>query len=81
MNKNLLSSLSRHLNRGAFKIAGLYVLLGSLWILFSDRAAERIAVNKEMLATLSLYKGWGYVIVTALLLYWLIQLHTSSLHA
>ena len=34
-----------------------------------------------MLASLSLYKGWGYVIVTAFLLYWLIQRYTSRLHA
>ena len=79
MNNRPLSSLSSPLNRGAFKIAGLYLLIGSLWILFSDRVAERIVLNKEMLATLSLYKGWGYVIVSAFLLYWLIQRHTGRL--
>lgn len=80
MNKQPISSLSSPLNSGAFKIAGIYLLIGSVWILFSDRLAESIAVNKEMLASLSLYKGWGYVIVTAFLLYWLIQRHTSRLH-
>ena len=83
MNKRPLSSLSESspLHWGPFRIAGLYLLIGSLWILFSDRLAERIAVNKEMLASLSLYKGWGFVIVTAFLLYWLIQRHTGRLHA
>jgi len=79
MNNRPLSSLSSPLNWGAFKIAGIYLLIGSLWILFSDRVAERIVLNKEMLATISLYKGWGYVIVSALLLYWLIQRHTGRL--
>src|ERR1051325_9581134 len=80
MNKALFSSLSNPARWGAFKIAGIYLLMGSVWILFSDRVVERIALNKEMLTTLSLYKGWGYVTVTALLLYWFIQRHTSSLH-
>src|SRR6266540_2103766 len=77
MNIKSLSSLSSPLNRGAFKIAGIYLLIGSLWILLSDRLAERIALNKEMLTTLSLYKGLGYVLVTALPLYWLIRRHTG----
>ncbi len=81
MNNRPFSSLSSPLHWGAFKIAGLYLLIGSLWILFSDRLAERIALNKEMLASLSLYKGWAYVIVTAFLLYWLIQRDTGRLHA
>jgi PAS domain S-box-containing protein len=81
MNNQPLFSLSRALNWGAFKIAGLYLLIGSLWILFSDRLAERIALDKEMLASLSLYKGWTFVIVTAFLLYWLIQRHMGRLHA
>jgi PAS domain S-box len=81
MNNRPFSSLSSPLRWGAVKIAGLYLLIGSLWILFSDRLAERIALNKEMLASLSLYKGWAYVIVTAFLLYWLIQRDTGRLHA
>ncbi len=80
MNNRPFSSLSNPLYWGAFKIAGLYLLIGSLWILFSDRLAERIALNKEMLVSLSLYKGWAYVIITAVLLYWLIQRDTVRLH-
>jgi PAS domain S-box-containing protein len=80
MNKRLLSSTDP-LTSGAFKIAAIYLLIGSLWILFSDRLAERIAINKEVLANLSLYKGWAYVIVTAVLLYWLVQRQIGKLHA
>ena len=81
MNKQPSSSLPLPLSRGALSIAGIYLLAGSLWILFSDRLAERIARNKEMLVTMSLYKGWGYVIVTAVLLYWFIERYISRLHA
>ncbi len=68
-------------NRGALQIAGFYLLIGGLWILFSDQAAARIALNEQMLATISLYKGWGYVLLTAFILYWLVQRHTIALQA
>jgi hypothetical protein len=61
-------------------IAGTYLLIGSLWILFSDQFAARIAPNQIVLTQISIYKGWGYVLVTALLLYWLILRHTGRCH-
>jgi PAS domain S-box-containing protein len=64
---------------GALKIAGLYLLFGALWILLSDTLAEKIAANPLMLTKISIYKGWGFIIVTAILLYWLIQRHTAEL--
>ena len=67
--------------QGALQIAGLYLLIGGFWILFSDKVAERIALSQKMVTTISLYKGWGYVVVTALLLYWLIQRHIATLRA
>jgi PAS domain S-box-containing protein len=79
MKSSLLSSFTNRQNWGAIQIAGLYLLIGALWILFSDQLAARIAVNREMLTRISLYKGWGYVLVTALLLYWLIRRHTVAL--
>ncbi len=79
MNKRPLSALSRVLHWGALEIAGIYLLAGGIWILFSDRIAVTVAVDQEMLARISLYKGWAYVLVTALLLYWLIQRHTARL--
>ena len=79
MNKRPLSSLTRILHWGALQIAGIYLLLGSAWILFSDRMAASLAPDPEVLATLSLYKGWAFVLITALLLYWLIRRHTARL--
>lgn len=81
MTRHPTSSSSGVLHLGAWGIAGGYLVLGSLWILFSDRLAARIAINEEMLASISLYKGWGYVFVTALLLYWLIRRYTAVLQA
>jgi len=60
-------------NRSAFTIALLYVLIGSLWIVFSDQLAAQIAPNQAALTAISIYKGWGYVLVTGFMLYWLIR--------
>jgi PAS domain S-box-containing protein len=81
MNKRPFPSLLSAPHWGALKIAGIYLILGSLWILFSNWFAERVAINQEMLATTSLYKGLGYVLVTALLLYWMIRRHIIRLRA
>ncbi len=64
---------------GSLKISGIYLLIGVLWILFSDKLAERLAPNREVLTQISIYKGWAFIVVTALLLYWLIQRHTATL--
>jgi PAS domain S-box-containing protein len=64
---------------GALRIAGIYLLIGALWILFSDKLATQVANDQAALTTISIYKGWGFIVVTALLLYWLIQQHTSTL--
>jgi PAS domain S-box-containing protein len=79
MNKRPFSFLAAAIHWGAMEIAGIYLLLGGAWILFSDEVASRIAVSEEMLATISLYKGWGFIVVTALLLYWMIRRLTSAL--
>ncbi len=34
---------------GSLRISGIYLLLGVLWILFSDKLAERIAPDPETL--------------------------------
>src|SRR6266542_4213894 len=81
MNKRQFSYLSDTLTWGALRIAGAYLLVGCLWVLFSDKLAAQIASNSAMLTTISLYKGWAYVLVTAVLLYWLIYRHTTALRA
>jgi len=48
-----------------YKIIIIYLLLGGLWILFSDRLMHSFISNTELLTQLQTYKGWFYVIVTA----------------
>src|SRR5919106_5904085 len=79
MNNHPLLTVSSNGNSGALKIAGLYLLLGALWILFSDPLAARITSDAVLLAQISLYKGWAFILVTALLLYLLILRQNDAL--
>ena len=76
MKKTPLSQLNSVNVWGAVRIAGIYLLIGALWILLSDKVATEIAPDQAALSRISTYKGWGYILVTALLLYMLIRRHT-----
>lgn len=78
MERNASSPLSPVHIWGPIRIAGIYLALGALWILFSDQAAAGTAPDQATFARISSYKGWGYVFVTALLLYLLIRRHTGK---
>ncbi len=79
MNHGLRASGLASLNWGAFKIAVLYTLVGGLWILFSDQLVGTLTQNSSLLMQYSTLKGWGYVVVTGFLLYWLIHRDTAAL--
>jgi len=75
-----LRSFFTNLKGGPARIAGLYLLMGVIWILFSDIIAAEIAPDQAALTKISIYKGWGYIIVTAWLLYWLIRRYVQKLN-
>lgn len=54
-----------------------YLLMGSLWILFSDRILVAMVSTRTALARWQTIKGWGYVLVTALLLCLILSFYTS----
>lgn len=53
----------------AARTAVLYAIVGSLWIIGSDRLLNLIVENTTEFAWVSTYKGWAFVAVTAALLY------------
>jgi len=55
--------------RSAYRIAGLYALLASLWIVLSDNLISSLFKNAAMVTLLSSAKGVLFVIVTSLLLF------------
>lgn len=56
----------------AMKIAAVYMLLGIIWILLSDKLLELIIQNKEHMILVSSIKGGIYVIATGGLLFGLV---------
>ena len=57
----------------ATRITLIYVLLGSLWILFSDKLMFILFSDTHTLNLVSTYKGWSYVLLTGWLLFSLIK--------
>ena len=55
------------------KIVLIYALFSSLWILFSDHMVESLPTTHEAHMTLQTVKGWLFVAVTSLLLYYLLR--------
>src|SRR6056297_3976474 len=52
-----------------YKTILIYLILGSLWILFSDRLVYSLISNKENLSKVQTYKGWFFILVTAYVLF------------
>ncbi|WP_426661324.1 HD-GYP domain-containing protein [Rhodanobacter aciditrophus] len=55
------------------RIAGVYVLFAAVWIWCSDRAVEVLVADETLRMELQTLKGWGFVLATGLLLYWMIR--------
>jgi PAS domain S-box-containing protein len=62
----------------ALKIAFVYALMGGMWILFSDRLVSTLVKDPAMLTRLQTFKGWLYIAVTTLVLYWLVRISVQS---
>ena len=65
--------------KSALFISLLYCLVGILWIYFSDSAVETISLDHNQVSLLQTYKGFFYIGITTILLYFLF-LHFLRLH-
>ena len=59
----------------ALAIAGIYVFVGCMWILLSDRALYLFIEDIQILTKVNMIKGWVYVLVTGMLIFYLV--HTA----
>jgi hypothetical protein len=55
--------------RPEIRIVLAYLLFGSLWIFLSDKALTLLTNNPDQLALWQTYKGSGFILITALLLF------------
>ncbi|HEY9762315.1 MAG TPA: EAL domain-containing protein [Trichocoleus sp.] len=65
--------------RDALRIVLVYALISACWILASDQFLQHIIPNPWLLSRLQTVKGWGFVLITSVLLYGLIRRSQHSL--
>lgn len=65
--------------RPALTICLTYLIIGCLWILFSGLILDSLISDKQMLNRLEVAKGWIFITVTAVMLYFLITRYTARL--
>lgn len=61
------------LNYESIKISLIYLILGFAWVYFSDRTANLLLSNRNILLTVNTYKGLIYIFLTSCILYLLIN--------
>lgn len=55
------------------RISLIYLLFGALWIILSDRVLYFFIQDSNQLTKIQTYKGWFYVLISALLIYALLH--------
>ena len=58
-----------------YRIIAAYVIIGGLWILFSDKILNYFISDPDLLTRIQTFKGWFYVIITAILFYLILKSH------
>jgi PAS domain S-box-containing protein len=57
----------------SFYIVSIYFVLSFAWVLFSDKLLFSMTINKEHLTILQTFKGWAFITISSILLYFLIK--------
>jgi PAS domain S-box-containing protein len=64
---------------GIIRIISIYIIVGGLWILFSDALLPLVTNNVSVLTYMASAKGLLFIIVTATLLYFLIKNYANEI--
>lgn len=65
---------------GPLTITLVYCLVGVLWVLFSDKFLLYFVDDPHWITQLQTFKGWFYIMITALLVYYLVKrYHVSAM--
>ena len=76
-----MTNKSNNISLSAFRITVIYLITAGLWIAFTDEFVAYLVDDPEYLSTLQTYKGWFYVAITGLGLYWLIKTYSNQFKA
>jgi PAS domain S-box-containing protein len=60
------------------KIAGIYLLLGGLWIVLSDHVLFLSGASRDQITNIQTFKGWFFILASATLIYGLARYYMSS---
>lgn len=71
-------TVTKYTTRAALRIVVPYVVFAGLWIFFSDRLLGALQFDAATLVQWSILKGWAFVSVTALLLWFLLRAELSA---
>lgn len=63
-----------------FRVAGIYVLVGVLWIIFSDKVLLSLVDEMEWLTWIQTIKGWFFVVATGFLIFFLVYYESMKKH-
>ncbi len=55
------------------RLAGIYLFIGILWIACSDKLLLTMVPDAQMLTKIQMYKGWAFVLMSGLLIYYLLD--------
>ena len=61
------------------KIVAVYAIISCLWIFFSDKLLETLVKEPHLMAEIAIVKGWLFILVTSLLLFFLIRRYVARL--
>lgn len=61
------------------RIVLVYLVVGALWIYFSDRLIAASLSDPDAITTAQSVKGWFFILITAAMLYLLVQAHFRAL--
>ncbi len=70
----------KHLASAAFKTIIIYLLIGALWIVFSDTVVHQLFNDPKIITEIQTVKGWFFILITAILLFFLILRYTRQIH-
>lgn len=62
-----------------YKITAIYILLGGLWIMFSDELVAQITMDPQKITALQTFKGWFYVALTSVLFFIILRKHLTRI--
>lgn len=62
-----------------YRIISGYIIVGGLWILFSDKLLNYFIKDPDLITRIQTFKGWFYVLITAILFYSILKRHLEKL--